>query len=283
MKILFTGCAGNIAQRGVYPALEEIGNPYEIVEFDRLTTGDHLEKLKDLKKAIKGCEMVMHLAAIPGAFMGDAPKYWRDNVIGMYNLLTAAQEEGVKRVVLGSSVAYYGVDTGDDNHPYIGPMFLPITEDHPTIILRDGKVVWEYDTTKICLESVARWSYWKFDRILLRYGNPCDTDQDFYNKMGRSAEQYANLRPDLAAIDLEACKAINSGRATVRALTCNIDNYRDNATGFSCVSVNVVLPKPTEPVREILEMKFPGVPIIKEPLNIYDTDRCTELFGDLEK
>jgi nucleoside-diphosphate-sugar epimerase len=284
MKVLFTGCAGNIAQRGVYPALVEAGNPWEIVEFDKKTTGGKLEVSEDLVKAAKGCDMIVHLAAIPGQFLtDDMREYFRDNILGTYNVLLAAQQTPtVKRVVVASSVAYYGIDTGDEHHPYIGPYFLPISEEHPTIVLREGKVVWEYDTTKVALEGFTRWPYWKFDRILLRYTNPCDTDQDYLNKLGRGVAQYAPLRPDLVAIDLEACMAIHSGRATVRATLCNLDKYWDAVTGFACVPVNVAVSKPDEPVLAILENKFPGVPIVKHPLNIYDVDRCVELFGNID-
>lgn len=283
MKVLFTGCAGNIAQRGVYPALKEVGNPWEIVEFDKATTGDYLENLDDLKRKMVGCDVVVHLAAIPGAFLtGNPPDYWRDNVLGTWNVLMAAQECGVSRVVLGSSVAYYGIDTGDNEYEYIDPDYFPVDEDHPTTILREGKLVWEYDTTKVCIESLARWSYWKFDRVLLRYMNPCDTDQDFYNKMGRSADFYDSLRKDLTLIDLEACKAIHSGRATVRATLCDIDEYR-GPNGYAVVSVNVGIPKIDEPVAEIISRKWPEIPIRQDPcLNVYSVDRCIELFGDLD-
>jgi len=75
-----------------------------------------------VKEAMKGCDIVLHLAAliaIPYSY--HSPDTYIDtNVKGTLNVLQAARELGVKRIVHTSTSEVYGT-----------ARFVPITEEHP--------------------------------------------------------------------------------------------------------------------------------------------------------
>lgn len=75
-----------------------------------LVEGD-LAEPRSVARAARGCELVVHAAT--RADVGSAREdYWRVNVVGTENLLRAAREAGVRRVVHVSSASVYGGATG---------------------------------------------------------------------------------------------------------------------------------------------------------------------------
>lgn len=93
-----------------------------------------------IKEAMKGCDAVLHLAAliaIPYSY--HSPDTYIDtNVKGTLNVLQAARELGVGRVVHTSTSEVYGT-----------ARFVPITEDHPL----QGQS--PYSATKIAADQLA--------------------------------------------------------------------------------------------------------------------------------
>jgi dTDP-glucose 4,6-dehydratase len=75
-----------------------------------------------VKEAMKGCDAVLHLAALIAIpFSYHSPDTYIDtNIKGTLNILQAARELGVKRVIHTSTSEVYGT-----------ARFVPITEDHP--------------------------------------------------------------------------------------------------------------------------------------------------------
>ena len=100
-----------------------------------------------VREAMKGCEAVVHLAAliaIPYSY--HSPDAYVDtNVKGTLNVLQAARELGVKRVVHTSTSEVYGT-----------ARFVPITEDHPL----QGQS--PYSATKIAADQLAYSFYASF-------------------------------------------------------------------------------------------------------------------------
>ncbi|MGI0091674.1 MAG: NAD-dependent epimerase/dehydratase family protein [Nitrososphaerales archaeon] len=146
-KILVTGGIGfigshlvqNLMDRGCsnitiydnyddfYPGKEENA---KIVEDAAAKTGTKLNLIRGdildydhLSKAMKGSDLAFHLAAQAGIrYCNEMPlKANRVNVDGTLNVLTAAREHGIKKLVYASSSSIFG-----------DPAYLPIDEKHQT-------------------------------------------------------------------------------------------------------------------------------------------------------
>ena len=67
-----------------------------------------LRDLESLRRGISGCEVVFHVAADYRLWAVDGRELYQSNVEGTRNILQAARENGVRRVVYTSSVATMG-------------------------------------------------------------------------------------------------------------------------------------------------------------------------------
>jgi nucleoside-diphosphate-sugar epimerase len=143
VKVVITGAAGLI---GRHAAAELAANGHEVVCVDR-TGAPVIADLMDvrrLEQAVRGADAVIHLARAKFPYtasgydaagrvwkkpdaLGDAERF-SANVAMTYNALTAAFTAGVRRVVLGSSFAVYGLYY--PSRPML-PDYLPIDEAHP--------------------------------------------------------------------------------------------------------------------------------------------------------
>jgi UDP-glucose 4-epimerase len=134
MNVLIIGGAGYI---GSHVTRELLDQGHRAVIFDNLSAGlrenlfpeaefihGDIMDYQALRRAAGGgnFDALIHLAAFKAA--GDsmiAPeKYSRNNISGTLNILNAASEAGIKRLVFSSSAAVYGE-----------PAYLPIDEKHP--------------------------------------------------------------------------------------------------------------------------------------------------------
>ena len=88
-------------------------HPLEILQADLLD-------LPSLHKAIDGCDLVFHCAALVRE-TGDRNEFYRTNVQGTENILKVSSDTGVNRFIHFSSVAVYGMnppDRADETTPY---------------------------------------------------------------------------------------------------------------------------------------------------------------------
>jgi NAD dependent epimerase/dehydratase len=101
-----------------------------------------------VKEAMKGCDAVLHLAALIAIpFSYHSPDtYIETNIKGTLNILQAARELGVKRVIHTSTSEVYGT-----------AKFVPITEDHPL----QGQS--PYSASKIGADQLAYSFYTSFN------------------------------------------------------------------------------------------------------------------------
>lgn len=81
-----------------------------------------------LRRAFAGQDAVVHLAAIPNPRTASPEATFRTNVAGTFAVLQAAEETGVRRVVVASSDSVVGFHY---NPPDWRPLYLPIDERHP--------------------------------------------------------------------------------------------------------------------------------------------------------
>lgn len=150
-KVICTGGSGRL---GGYVTSELLGR-CELTVLDikppalpsvKYIQGD-ISDIEALKKAFKGQDAVVHLAAIPNPRTAPADITFSTNVQGTWNVLQAAEEVGVRRVVVASSDAALGLHY---NPPGYGPQYLPIDESHPL------RPVEFYSLSKEVTEAICR-------------------------------------------------------------------------------------------------------------------------------
>jgi nucleoside-diphosphate-sugar epimerase len=121
MKIFVTGSSGYLGK----PLVKRLKQDYQVVGYDLVDRKDILN-YEQLKEAMKGSEIVVHTAAIPKP---DESKkfddYFQINCIGTLNIVKAAIENKVKRLIYISSTAYYACERGI-------PIKFPLREDQQT-------------------------------------------------------------------------------------------------------------------------------------------------------
>lgn len=153
-KVLVTGAAGLL---GSY-VVNELTNKAEIFgldimlpnvpdQFSRFVQGS-IEDIDVVRDAVKGCDMVVHVAARPNIWSGEGHEIVRTNVTGTWNVLQAAEDAGVKRVVVTSSDSVVGFTVLEG--AMIAPEYLPIDNKHP---LRPTD---PYALSKVLCEQTAR-------------------------------------------------------------------------------------------------------------------------------
>jgi dihydroflavonol-4-reductase len=80
-----------------------------IRELDVEVVSGDLRDSASLERAVRGCGLVFHIAADYRLWAKDPAELYRSNVEGTRNLLTAAQQAGVERVVYTSTVGCIGI------------------------------------------------------------------------------------------------------------------------------------------------------------------------------
>lgn len=177
-KFLVTGGAGFIGSNLVEALLM---NQHEVTILDNLSTGKisniqpYIKDIHFIKgdiqnpetcfRAVRGIDYVLHQAAI-----GSVPQSIKDpihthqnNVNGTLNILVAARDEGVKKVVLAASCAAYG-----------NTEQMPLKESELPLLVSP------YAASKLAMESYASvfHSVYGLQTICLRYFNVFGPKQD---------------------------------------------------------------------------------------------------------
>lgn len=132
MRIGVTGGSGDI---GRYVCDELLSQGCEVFSLDVRRPAEgvsfrqaDLMSLAATRDAVRGCEQVIHLAAIPDPFQGHLPEeVLGRNTVLAFNVFEAARLESVPRVVYGCSES----STGFGIHEVkLRPLYLPIDEEH---------------------------------------------------------------------------------------------------------------------------------------------------------
>jgi UDP-glucose 4-epimerase len=190
MKALVTGGAGFIGSHIAHELLEQ---GHEVRVLDNFATGHRhnlasfiddidlvegdIQSYERASKAVAGCEVVLHQAALPSV-----PRSVQDpltsnatNVIGTLNVLLAARDHDVRRVVCASSSSVYGSLAGTSAK----------SEDDQTLPISP------YATAKLAGEGYARSFHgvYGLETVALRYFNVFGPRQD-------PQSQYAAVVPN---------------------------------------------------------------------------------------
>lgn len=131
--------------RNDWGMLENI--PLEIKENLDVITGDIMD-FSTVKKAVKKCDIIFHLAALIGIpYSYVAPEsYVNTNIKGTLNIMQASVEEGVQKIVHTSTSEVYGT-----------AKYIPIDENHPL----QGQS--PYSATKIGADMLAHSYFLSFN------------------------------------------------------------------------------------------------------------------------
>ena len=196
MNVLIIGGAGYIGSHVVQELLEQ---GHRVTVYDNLSSGlrenlfpaaafihkdilDYSDLVQAMKEGNAGAsfDALIHLAAFKaaGESMLQPEKYSRNNITGTLNILNAAVETGINKIVFSSSAAVYGE-----------PEYLPVDEKHPT------KPENFYGFTKLEIERILGW-YEKLKGIryaCLRYFNAAG--YDVKGRLKGLEQNPANLLP----------------------------------------------------------------------------------------
>jgi nucleoside-diphosphate-sugar epimerase len=138
--------------------LAEIGDEIELVEGD-------VRSYEQVHRCMRGCDLVFHEAALPSVprSIQDPLTSHASNVTGTLNVLLAAREEGVRRVVFASSSSTYGANRE-----------LPAREAAPALPISP------YAVAKLAAEGYCRAfsTVYGLETVALRYFNVFGPRQD---------------------------------------------------------------------------------------------------------
>lgn len=161
MKALVTGGIGTVG-KSVLERLARHG--WEIRVLDRTPEGDvpelglnidyragDITQFDEVRDAVRGCDAIVHLAAIAHPMFMPPHELFHINVQGTYNVFEAAASEGISRIVQASSINAFGCFWGNRD---IFPHYFPIDEQHPTATTD------VYSFSKEAVEDIGAY-YWR--------------------------------------------------------------------------------------------------------------------------
>lgn len=137
MQIAVTGGSGRVGRAVVALALSQ---GHSVVSIDQVAPAQEatppelsfikadLTRYEEVEQALRNCEAVVHLAAIPSPGRHPDHVVHNNNVVSNYNVLRAAAELGINRVCQASSINAIGA--AYSRWPRFD--YFPLDEQHPT-------------------------------------------------------------------------------------------------------------------------------------------------------
>jgi len=151
MKIMLTGATGYLGHAIALQAVSQGHFIHALVRSSSVPTGladsrirffdGHLLDQDSLTAAMQGCDAVIHCAAMAKMWTRQRTLMYQVNVEGTRNILQAALDSGIQKVVVTSSCSVLGPSTG-----------LPVTEATP----RMNSMSTDYEISKHLAEELCR-------------------------------------------------------------------------------------------------------------------------------
>lgn len=155
MKVVVTGGSGRVGRH----VIACLARDHQVVNADLappahgLASADvpfvkaDVMQIDALREAFKGADAVIHLAGLDYDWGCPGEDYINVNTRGSWHALQAAEDAGVKRVVLCSSIAICGLQ---EMRPDWKPQSLPIDESH------ENRPCYPYGISKEIAETMGR-------------------------------------------------------------------------------------------------------------------------------
>ena len=150
-KVVVTGGSGRLGQ---FVIRDLLAHGYHVLSLDRVPPREKLcpswladlRRSGDLFEALKGAYGIVHLGAYQAPNLAPDAETVSNNVSSTYNVLRAAADSEVRKVVIASSTAAFGFIYA--KHLW-APDYLPLDESHPS------KPQDSYGLSKILGEQIA--------------------------------------------------------------------------------------------------------------------------------
>ncbi len=275
MRVAVTGGSGAI---GSYVCDEFARAGEDVVAVDRLSPPRNMAFMQvnlldrlQTQEALRGFEVVVHLAAIPNPYNDPPEVVLGENTCSSFNVFEAAWRNGIRRVVYGCSDSSTGFGI---HNAALKPLYVPLDEEHP---------LWPheaYSLSKHFGERMAQ-TYAKaygLEALSLRYQ---------YVLLKRVQQQAAEQVARARAGQFDPQTAWFGGYISVRdvARAClDAARYRfpvgaqEPFEAFFLSARNTLYPRPT---LEVLGAIYPDLPPIKDP-SYYQQDPYASIY-DIRK
>lgn len=291
-NILVTGGAGMIGSSTVELLLRKY-SPARIVVLDDLVRGSmsNLMQANDdprlsfirgdicdadtVARVMEGVDAVIHMAALRiTACAADPRRAMQVMCDGSFNVVHAAHEAGVKKVVAASSASVYGLaqafPTREDHHPY-------------------GNRTW-YGASKMMLEGLLRSYHDMFGLkyVALRYFNVYGPRMDLHGKytevLIRWMNRIAEGQPPLILGDgkqtMDFIYIDDIARANVLALASDAEDEVFNVASGTETSLNGLADALLKVMGSNLRPEYgPERAINAVPRRLADTDKAARVLG----
>jgi len=270
MRIAVTGGNGRVGRAISMMALAQ-GN--EVVSIDQTPPPDmtqphfsfiqaHLSDYEEFVQAIRGCDALIHMAAIPAP--GHHPDHivHNNNVVVSYNALRAAVEVGINRVCQASSVNATGL--AYSRWPRFE--YFPLDEEHPTYN-EDP-----YSLSKWICEEQANSFARRYEQMII-------ASMRFHGVMPErptAAQAQGHLQTDVAVKSLWAyTRSEAASRACLLSLTAEYTGHEV----FYIAAPDTIADTPS---LELKQKFFPDVPLrsdLSGHRGFFDCSKAERLLG----
>jgi nucleoside-diphosphate-sugar epimerase len=270
MKIAVTGGTGRVGSAVIKLALSQ---GHSVVSIDRMAPAPEalnpdvpfiqadITDYEAFKKAMEGCDGLVHMAAIPSP--NGHPNYviHNNNVTGSYNALRAAVEVGIKRICQASSInAIGGAYSRAPQYDY-----FPVDEKHLTYA-EDP-----YSLSKWICEIQA-------ESIVRRYEDVVISSLRFHGvvPLGMKVTKRDEVKDSWAAKHLWG---YTSSEASASACLLSLTADFKGAEAFYIVAPETMM---TVPSLELAQQFYPNVPVtgdLSGGKSFFDSSKAERLLG----
>ncbi len=154
LKIVVTGGSGRVGRH----VIACLANGHDVINADLAPPADadapaatyvraDIMQMDDLRQAFRGADVVIHLAGLDYDWGCPDEAYINVNTRGSWHVLQVAEEVGVRRVVLCSSISICGLQ---EMRPDWKPQALPVDERH------ENRPVYAYGVSKQIAELMGQ-------------------------------------------------------------------------------------------------------------------------------